>query len=126
MHVLHESPRLYDVDFVQPTFFTFSSRTLVLADYGSEDAYGVLAWSVENGAVRDLGVLDIARPEEKDVFTRGVALTALVELQDGKYVITIPGPVRLDPRGEDERLLATKDEVVTFRESSGRFELAQR
>src|SRR5688500_3825067 len=30
--VLHESRRLYDDDFVHPTFFRFSDRTLVLAD----------------------------------------------------------------------------------------------
>jgi len=62
VRVLHESPRLYDADFVQPTFFAFANRTLLLADQGSEDAYGVLAWSVENGGVRDLGQLQVALP----------------------------------------------------------------
>jgi hypothetical protein len=123
VRVLHESPRLYDDDFVHPTFFAFSNRTLILADHGSEDAYGVLAWSIENGAVRDLGQLQIALPEENDVFTRGAAATARVEMKDGKYVITIPGPVLLNPRGEDERQLAKKGEIVTFRESAGRFQL---
>lgn len=126
VRVLHESPRLYDDNFVHPTFFAFSNRTLILADHGSEDAYGVLAWSIENGGVRDLGQLQIALPEEKDEFTRGAASMARVEMRDGKYVITIPGPVLLNPQGEDERLLAKKGEVVTFRESAGRFELAQR
>lgn len=126
MRVMHESPRLYDDDFVQPTFFTFSDRTLVLADHGSEDAYGVLAWSIENGVVRDLGQLQIALPEERDVFTRGAAATARVEMKNGKYVITIPGPVLLNPQGENERLLAKRGETVTFQESAGRFELVER
>lgn len=126
VRVLHESPRLYDDNFVQPTFFAFSNRTLLLADHGSEDAYGVLAWSIENGGIRDLGQLQIALPAQKDVFTRGAAATARVEMRDGQYVITIPGPVLLNPQGEDERLLAKKGESVTFRESAGRFELAQR
>lgn len=126
VRVLHESPRLYDDDFVRPTFFAFPDRTLLLADHGSEDAYGVLAWSIESGRVRDLGQLHIALPEEKDVFTRGAAATARVEMKDGKYEITIPGPVLLNPRGEDERQLAKKGEVVTFRESAGRFELVHR
>jgi len=126
VRVLHESGRLYDADFVQPTFFAFADRTLVLADQGSEDAYRVIAWSIENGGVRDLGQLQVALPEEKDVFTRGAAPTARVEVRDGKYVITIPGPVLLNPQGEDERLLAKKGETVTFKESAGRFELMQR
>lgn len=125
MRVLHESPRLYDDDFVAPTFFTFAHRTLVLADHGSEDAYGVLVWSIENGTVRDLGRLDIALPEEQDVFTRGAASTARVAMTDGTYVITIPGPVLLNARGEDERLLAKRGELVTFRENRGRLELVQ-
>ncbi len=126
VRVLHESPRLYDDDFVQPTFFVFSNRTLLLADHGSEDAYGMLAWSIENGDVRDLGQLQIALPEEKDVFTRGAASTARVEMKDGKFVITVPGPVLLNPQGEDERQLAKKGEVATFRESAGHFELVHR
>ena len=123
VRVLHESQRLYDDDFIHPAFFTFSNRTLMLADHGSEDAYGVLAWSIENGAVRDLGQLQIALPEEQGMFTRGAAAAARVELKDGKYVITIPGPVLLNPQGEDERQLAKKGEIITFRESAGRFEL---
>lgn len=123
VRVLYESPRLYDDDFVQPTFFAFSNRTLILADHGSEDAYGMLAWSIENGGVRDLGQLQIALPEEKDVFTRGAAATARVEIKGGKYEITMPGPVLLNPQGEDERQLAKKGEIVTFRESAGRFEV---
>lgn len=126
VRVLHESPRLYDGNFVHPAFFAFSDRTLLLADHGSEDAYGVLAWSIEDGGVRDLGQLQIALPEQTDVFTRGAAATARVEMRDGKYVIAIPGPVLLSPRGEDERLLAKKGETVTFRESAGRFELVDR
>ena len=125
VRVLHASPRLYDDDFVRPTFFAFSNRTLILADHGSEDAYGVLAWSIEYGGVRDLGQLQIALSEDKDVFTRGAAATARVEMKDGKYVITIPGPVLQNPQGENERLLAKKGETVTFRESAGRFELAR-
>ena len=126
VRVLHESTRLYDADFVHPTFFEFPDRTLVLADHGSEDAYGMLAWSIENGAVRDLGQLPVALPEDHDVFTRGAAPTARVEIRDGQYVITIPGPVLLDPRGEGERLLAKEGEVVTFRQSGDGFELVQR
>jgi hypothetical protein len=123
VRVLHESRRLYDDNFVHPTFFAFLKRTLVLADHGSEDAYGVLAWSIEAGGVRDLGELQIALAEDKDVFTRGAAATARVEVRDGQYVITIPGPVVLNPQGEDERLLAKKGEIVTFRESAGQLEL---
>jgi hypothetical protein len=125
VRVLHESARLYDDNFVQPTFFNFSDRTLLLADHGSEDAYGMLAWSIENGRVRDLGELQIALPEDKDVFTRGAARTALVEVTNGKYVITIAGPVLLYPQGEEERLLAKQGEVATFKESGDRFEIAQ-
>lgn len=124
--VSHESPRLYDDNFVHPTFFRFADRTLVLADHGSEDAYGVLAWSIEKGRVRDLGQLQIALPEGQDVFTRGAAPTARVELRGGKYRIEIPGPVLLNPQGEEERLLAKQGEVVTFRESAGRFEIERR
>jgi hypothetical protein len=126
LRVLHESGRLYDVDFAAPTFFTFSDRTLLLADHGSEDAYGVLAWSIENGDVRDLGQLPIALPEDQDVFTRGAAPWARVEIKEGKYVITIPGPLLLDPRGEEERLIAKNGEVVTFKESAGRFEIVSK
>lgn len=124
MRVLHESGRLYDVDFAAPTFFTFSGRTLLLVDHGSEDVYGALAWSIENGNVRDLGDLPIALPEDQDVFTRRAAPTARVEIKEGgKYVITIPGPLLLDPRGEEERLIARKGEVVTFKESANGFEI---
>jgi hypothetical protein len=126
VRLLQESPRLYDDDFVHPTFFAFTDRTLLLADRGSEDAYGMLAWSIENGSVRDLGQLPIGLPEARDVFTRGAAATARVEVRAGQYVISIPGPVLLNPQGADERVLAKQGETVTFRESAGRFELVDR
>jgi hypothetical protein len=116
---------MYDEDFVRPTFFSLGDRTLVLADHGSEDAYGVLAWSFEGGGVRDLGDLQVALPEDADVFTRGAAPTARVALRDARYTVTIPGPVLLDPRGEDERLIARKGEFVRFEELAGKLALVK-
>lgn len=128
LRVLHESPRLLDDDFVHPTFFTFADRTFLLADHGSEDAYGMLAWSIEDGRIRDLGELEVALPEveNQSVFTGGAAPTARVDRKDGKYRITIRGPLLLYPRGKDERLIAKQGEVVTFVERDGRFELEPR
>lgn len=88
--VLHESARLYDADFVVPKFFEAAGRTLMLADFGSEDNWGVLAWSFEQGTVRDLGTLEVALSEEEDGFTRGAAAAATVDVVAGAYVITIP------------------------------------
>jgi hypothetical protein len=121
--VLHESARLYDADFVVPKFFDVAGRTLMLADYGSEDNWGVIAWSFEQGTVRDLGTLEIALSEEDGEFTGGAAAAARVDVVDGAYVVTIPGPVLLDPRGTNERLLANEGEVVTFREIAAKLVL---
>jgi hypothetical protein len=118
--VVHESARLFDTDFVHPKFFRFADRTLMLADFGSEDAYGMIVWSFEAAGVRDLGVLDLALAEERDVFTRGAAATARVEVVDGAYVIRIPGPVLMDPRSDGEVLIARRRETVTVREVDGR------
>lgn len=121
--VLYEGARLFDVDFIHPTFFVFRDRTLVLADYGSEDAYGVLAWSVEGGGVRDLGTLDIARPEEGDVFTRGAAPVAHVRFEEGRYTIDVPGPLLLNPRGEAEVLLAPRGGSARWIETDGKLRM---
>jgi hypothetical protein len=126
LRVLHEGPRLYDDDFVEPTFFRFFDRTLLLADHGSEDAYGILAWSVEAGRIRDLGQIHIALPEDQDVFTRGAAAVARVEMRHGKYTVTIPGPVLLNPQGTDERVIAERGQTATLVESGGRFVLVER
>ncbi len=115
---LHESPRLYDDDFVYPRFVRFPGRTLMLADHGSEDAYGVLAWSFEEGRIRDLGELPIALPErEYGIFTRGAAPFARVQLVDGRYVVTVAGPVLLYPREEREQELRG----IRFEERNGTF-----
>jgi hypothetical protein len=116
--VLHESARLFDTDFIHPRFFRFADRTLMLADFGSEDAYGMIAWSFEAGGVRDLGVLDLSL--DGDGFAGGAAPSARVEVVDGVYVITIPGPVLFDPRGPSEVLIAREGEVVTIREVGGK------
>jgi hypothetical protein len=108
--VLRESGRMFDADFVDPRFIRFPDRTLMLADYGSEETYGALAWSFERNRVRDLGSLDVDGTKK-----------ARVELRDGDYVITVPGPVVLDPQGEHEMRV---DESVTFIESYGGLRMA--
>lgn len=119
--IVQETARLFDTDFIHPTFFRFDDRVLVLADYGSEDAYGMLAFSFEYDRIRNLGELPIALPEDVDVFTRGVAPTIRAEVRDGAYVLTIPAPVLFDPRGEHERSVGKRREVVTFHENGGKF-----
>jgi hypothetical protein len=121
--VAHESMRLFDDDFIYPTFFCFSERTLLLADHGSEDAYGVIIWSFEDGQIRDLGELQIALPENGDVFARGVSPKTNVVVRDGAYVIRVPAPVLLYPREDREQLIGKRGEVVTFREIGGTFEI---
>lgn len=123
--IVHESRRLFDDDFINPTFVAFPGHTLLLADHGSEDAYGMIAWSFQDGRVRDLGELEVALPEESDVFTRGAARTARVGLRNGVYVVRIPGPLLLYPQQERERLLARRGEVATFHEIDGKFELVR-
>lgn len=123
MEIVRETVRLYDDDFINPTFFRFGERVLLLADHGSEDAYGVLAFSFEGDRIRDLGELPIALPENGDVFTRGAAAAMRAEVRDGAYVLTIPGPVLFDPRGKHERTVGKRGEVVTFREIGGTFEV---
>ena len=109
--VVHESGRLFDDDFVNPTFFRFGDRTLLLADHGSEDAYDILAWSIESDRIRDLGELAVALPEDIDVFTRGAARHARVERRGDRYLVTIRGPFLVDPRGETEKRV---EKTTTF------------
>lgn len=117
---LHESPRLYDADFVHPRFFRFDDRTLMLADHGNEDAYGVLAWSFEQGRIRDLGELPIALPG--DVFTSGAAEAARAELRDGRYVVSVDGPVLLHPLERREQ----RFRAMRFEERDGKLVMARR
>lgn len=114
LEVVHETARLFDDDFINPTFFRFEDRVLMLADHGSEDAYGSIAWSFEHGRVRDLGELAVALVEDIDVFTRGAGRHARVELRDGVYIVRIRGPLLADPRGKSERLIANRWQTATF------------
>ena len=118
--LVHESDRLFDDDFIYPTFVRFPDRTLLLADHGSEDAYGVLAWSFEDGPIRDLGELPIALPEKGYGFTRGAAASARVSIREGAYFVVIPGPVLLYPTEDRERLIGKKGDLVRFREVGGK------
>jgi hypothetical protein len=121
LQVTHSSRHLFDDDFIKPSFFEFPDRTLLLADHGSEDAYGVIAWSFENGAVRDLGEIPVALPEDSDVFTRGAARFATVVFDQGRYTIEIPGPLLLNPRSENQTELARQGETARFCERGGQF-----
>lgn len=117
--IVHASARLLDDDFINPSFFTFHDRTLVLADHGSEDAYGIIAWSIESGTVRPVGEIPVAFPEGDDVFTRGAASSATAKVVGSGYEIEIPGPLLLNPRSRNETVIAGRNEAVTFCEASG-------
>ncbi len=121
--VVAESPRLFDTDFIVPRFITFDDRTLMLADFGSEDVWGLMVWSIERDAVRNLGVLDVALPG--DSFTAGAAPEARVALEDGRYVITIPGPLLLEPSGRGEIVLAEQGESARFVQSASGMKLVE-
>jgi hypothetical protein len=118
--IVYSSPRLFDDDFVYPTFFQFADRTLLLADHGSEDAYGMIAWSFETRHVRDLGILQVALPPAGDDFTIGASSSAKARLQNAHYIIEIPGPVLLYPRQERERVLAPRGRLATFCEKDSK------
>lgn len=119
VEIAHTSTRLLDDDFINPSFFIFPDRTLVLADHGSEDAYGILAWSIESGSVRDLGAIPVAFPEGDAVFTRGAASSATVRIVKGEYEINFRGPLLLNPRSRNETVIARRYEAVSSCESSG-------
>lgn len=120
-HVLYESGRMFDADFVDPVFIRFPDRTLMLADYGSEDVWAMLVWSIENGRVRDLGDLQVALSDDTDGFIGGAARSARVRLEEGRYVITVPVPLLIDPAGSDEMRIP---EGATFVESYGSLQMA--
>ena len=116
--VVHESPRLFDDDFIYPSFVEIEGRTLMLADHGSEDAYGVLVWSFEGGRIRDLGELPIAF--EGVPFTSGAASSIGVKIVDGRYVLRIRGPLLLYPLEKREEVLRG---WITYEERDGKLVL---
>jgi hypothetical protein len=126
VQIRYESVRLFDDDLVHPWFFRVGERLLILADHGSEDAYGVLALAIDGGSVRDLGQIPIARPSGIDAFTRGAASAADVYVASSGYVVRFSGPILLDPAGENERTLAREGEVITYREVRGKLVLTAR
>jgi hypothetical protein len=68
--------------------------------------------------------LPIALPEEIG-FTRGAASTIDAELRDGAYVLRVPAPVLFHPLEKRERTVGKRGEVVTFRETGGKFEVVR-
>ena len=113
--VIHETARLFDADFVYPSFVQIEGRTLMFADHGSEDSYGVLVWSFEGDRIRDLGDLPIALPGVE--FTGPAASAIRVRVEDGRYVLRIYGQLLLDPARDDERLI---EGWTTFEERDGK------
>lgn len=119
--VVYNSGPLFDVDFFDPLFFRGNTRVLMLADFGSEDSWGVFALSFEGDSVRDLGKLDVSAPEDESGFTTSALRRAKVHEENGTWLIEFESPLLLDPRGENERPLPPG---AVFREVDGRFVLS--
>lgn len=118
--VVQEGRRLFDVDFAKPVVFRLAGRTIILADIGCEDVWGVLAWEVARPDARELGMMDVAQPAGEEVFTGRIAGLAEVESTPEGLTVTFPGPLVLYPGDSRERSVRTR---AVFREEGGRLKL---
>ena len=60
--ILFETGRMMDTTFVEPTFFVHGNEMLMLANFGSEDSWGLIAIAFDEKGIRDLGDLDVVLP----------------------------------------------------------------
>lgn len=117
--VLFRSEPMADVTFFDPEFFGDGTHLLMLADFGSEDSWGIRAIDLTSGKVRDLGTIDVVRAPDIEYY-RSALPVARVFARPGGYVIEFAGEV-LDADGR--KVLARQGQRAVFVQRNDRFVL---
>lgn len=86
---------------LKPTFFTGGGRVLVLAEIGTEYAWGLAAYEVAGSRLRDLGTIDVSKEGEFDAVSPIPETT--VKLRDRTWVVEFHTDLVFDPGGLNER-----------------------
>ena len=120
VEVLHETARMMDTDFLDPAFFRGGARVLMLANFGSEDSWGLLALHLAPDPIVDLGIVDVVQPGTID-FTESALPVVEVFVERERYVLRFRGEVIESPTDAPTKWLAKKGERAVFREVDGRF-----
>ena len=105
--VLHATGQMMDTDFLHPAFFSDGDRVLMLADFGSEDSWGLVAMQAAPGEIRDYGTIDITGEEDLG-FAASALPVAEVFVRGGRYVITFRGEVMESPGAGPTKWLARR------------------
>ena len=119
--VLHATKRMMDADYLDPAFFGSEGRLLMLADFGSEDSWGLIALDLAPGVVRDFGVIDVVHPGSID-FTESAAPVAEVSVENGQYVIKFRGEVIASSSDAPTKWFAKHGQRAVFAQVDNRFE----
>ena len=108
--ILFETKRMMDTAFVEPTFFVDGNELLMLANFGNEDSWGLIAIAFDENGIRDLGDLDVVR--EPDIeFYRSALPGARVFRGPRGYVASFDGVVfeEIDGRFVKSRRTRSRD-----------------
>ena len=117
--VLHTGRPMMDADFLDPAFFGDDRSVLLLADYGSEDSWGILAIHIGETGIRDLGEIPVMRPEGDAGYTESAIPAARVFLENGRYVVTFDGEILdADDAGRDKRFAKSGQRAVFVEEGN--------
>ncbi len=112
---------MLDADFLDPAFFAGDGWLLMLADYGSEDSWGIVALELAPGPVLDFGTIDVVRPATVE-FQESAVPVAEVFIEDGRYLLTFRGEVMASSSDAPTRWLARQGQKAVFAQKNARFE----
>ena len=103
------SEHLGDAEWLTPNVFEHGEDLLILADHGSEYSWGLLAFTVENGALERLPFPRMAGIATGDAANlTGPGSNVLPDLsvywEDHEFVVEFPGDLLEDPGARTQRL----------------------
>jgi hypothetical protein len=120
--ILQQSHGMQDSWYLRPVFYPSGDRTLILAETGAEESWGVVAFELHGTDLRDLGYLEVA--EDAGEFTINPLPAARVRLINGIWSVEFDVDLVWNPGGGDERPLPRRNgKPHLFRNDSGQFAL---
>jgi hypothetical protein len=91
---------------LQPMTFVGQDRILILAETGAEYSWGLAAFELRDGNLRDLGDIDVAGPEsESSAGPESPLPFATARYVAGDYEVAFATELVFDPGGTNEALL---------------------
>ena len=118
--VLSTTRGMMDSYFLRPTFFIANNRTIILGDTGAEYSWGVVAFEIVNDKLKDLGIIDVAKPTEED--TDNPVPDAQIKLSGGNLIVEFHTDLIFDPGGYNDRLVKrVNNQPIIFQHDGKKF-----